>query len=139
MKNKFQTVDFKTVDDFLEFIPENELKIVSCLRQIIFSCVPECTEKLAYNVPFYFKHSRFCFIWPPSVQWGNTKHNGVRLGFTNGYLLTDDSNYLDKGERKQMYWKDFKNVKDIEIDLIKSFLFEAIEIDERLKKLKKKK
>jgi hypothetical protein len=69
-KKKMQDVDFKNVDDLPAFIPENELKIVERLRKIIFSCLPGCTEKLAYNVPFYKVHANICFIWPPSVNWG---------------------------------------------------------------------
>jgi hypothetical protein len=39
---------------------------------------------------------------------GKTKsYAGVRLGFTNGNLMQDETGYLDKGDRKQLLWKDF--------------------------------
>lgn len=130
-----QNVSFDSVDEFLEFIPEDELKIVEILRKIIFNCIPDITEKLSYNVPFYKRHSTICFIWPPSVTWGdNMKQKGVRFGFSNGYLLSDEIGYLDKGERKQVYWRDFYAIKDIEIDLLKAYIFEAALIDEQKKK-----
>jgi hypothetical protein len=132
--NKFQPVKFRNVDEFLEYLPENELVIVECLRQLIRDSIPECREKLAYNVPFYYKHSRICFIWPHSVPWGNVKINGVQLGFCNGYLLKDKPNYLEKGDRKQVTWKAFTSVNEIETDLLRSFIHEATIIDESMKR-----
>lgn len=129
-KMKMQSVDFKTIDDFLDFLPEEELKIVELLRAVIFNSIPDVTEKLSFNVPFYKRHKNICFIWPASILWGKKKsYNGVRLGFTTGYLMQDEINYLDKGDRKQVYYKDYTNLKDIEIDLLKAYLFEAVEID----------
>ena len=130
-----QNVNFKTIDEFLEFIPANELEIVAALRNLIFDCIPDCKEKLSYNVPFYRKHNTICFIWPQSIRWGNKVPNyTVLLGFTKGYLLQDELNYLDKGDRKQIYWKDFSDVKQIDFDLLKSYIFEAAMIDELSKK-----
>lgn len=138
-KSKMQNVSFDNIDEFFEFIPENELKMVNTLRQLIFNYIPGCKEKLSYNVPFYRRHSGICFIWPSSVTWGNVKQAGtVRLGFIKGYLLRDETNYLDKGNRKQVYWKDFTDPKEIDIDLLKSYLFEAMLVDEQLKKRVKK-
>ena len=139
-KKKMQDVDFKNVDDLLAFLPEDELKTVELLRKIVFSCIPDCIEKLSYNVPFYKKYSNICFIWPSSVTWGeNMKQRGVRFGFSNGYQLQDEINYLDKGDRKQVYWRDFYDVKDIDTDLLKAYIFEAALIDEKNMKAKKKK
>ncbi len=134
MKNKFQDVDFKNVEEFLDYLPANELVIVEYLRKLIFDCIPNCREKLSYNVPYYYRNKNICFIWPSSVQWGNMKERGVRLGFTSGNLLHDEINYLDKGDRKQVYWKDFYKVKDIDVDLLKSYIFEAGKIDESITK-----
>ncbi len=139
-KKKMQNVSFNNIEEFLAYLPEDELKIVELLRKIVFSCTPDCTEKLSYNVPFYKKHTNICFIWPSSVTWGNNmKQRGVRFGFSNGYQLQDEINYLDKGDRKQVYWRDFYDVKDIDTDLLKAYIFEAALIDEKNMKAKKKK
>ncbi|QMU30734.1 hypothetical protein [Adhaeribacter radiodurans] len=69
-KNKFQDVAFQSVDDFLAYLPEDELQIVEFLRRLVFYCLPNCTEKLAYNVPYYWVNKSICFIWPASVKWG---------------------------------------------------------------------
>lgn len=131
-RNKFQNVDFKTVDDFLDYLPEHERPIVDLLRELILDCIPDVKEKLSYNVPFYKRHSNICFIWPASVPWGKHRQEGVRLGFTKGYLMNDDLNYLDKGERKQVYMKDFTKLEEIDIDLLKAYIFEAILVDETI-------
>ena len=54
--NKIQKLNFRNVDDFLDYLPDNELEIVQFLRQLIVDCIPNCTEKLAYNVPYYYKN-----------------------------------------------------------------------------------
>ena len=124
-----QQIKFHTVEDFLDFLPENELQIVSVLRNIILENLPNCKEKLSYNVPYYYGRRRICFIWPASVPWGKVKLNGVQLGFCNAKLMQDELNYLDKDNRKQIGTKTFFSVKEIEEDLIKMYLFEALEID----------
>ena len=134
VKNKFQKVDFNNVDEFLDYITPEELAIVEMLRSLVFQCIPNCREKLAYNVPYYHRNKNICFIWPSSVQWGNMKERGVRFGFTNGHLLSDELNYLDKGDRKHVFWKDFKHVREIEVDLLKSYILDAGKIDETFKK-----
>ena len=104
---KFQNVNFHSVEEFLEYLPDSERKLTDFLRQIILDCIPECKEKLAYNVPYYYRHSRICFIWPSSIQWGNVKKDGVLFGFAKGHLLNEDFNYLEKDNRKQVYTKTF--------------------------------
>ncbi|MBK5285647.1 MAG: DUF1801 domain-containing protein [Bacteroidia bacterium] len=132
-----QNVSFGNLDEFLKFLPEDELKITSVLRKTIFDCVPEMIEKLSYNVPFYKRYKNICFIWPASVLWGAKKsYQGVRFGFTNGNLLSDNAGFLHRGDRKQVFRRDFKSVKEIDVALLKSFIFEAAIIDEQLGKKK---
>ena len=94
MKTKMQNVSFKNVDEFLDFLPADELEITEVLRKLIFSCVPGITERLSYNTPFYKKNKGMFFIWPASVLWGNKKsYSGVRFGFQQGYLMSDELNF----------------------------------------------
>jgi hypothetical protein len=132
---KMQSVSFASVSEFLDFLPEDELMMVEILRKLIFSSVPDITEKLSYNVPFYKKNKGMFFIWPASVLWGkNPSHHGVRFGFQQGNLLTDEIQFLDGGKRKQVYWKDFHSIKEINIDLLKAYIFEAAFIDDGFKR-----
>ena len=73
MKNKFQDVDFKNVEEFLDYLPDAELKIVLTLRKMIFDCIPNCQEKLSYNVPFYHRKKNICFIFPHAIEEGQIK------------------------------------------------------------------
>lgn len=132
--NQFQKgINFTDVDDFIAYLPTHERKITEALRNIIFSCIPNCKEKLAYNVPFYYRHRRICYIWPASIPWGNVKQDGVQLGFCYGNLLPD-TNYLEKGNRKQVYSKTFTSMKAIDTDMLRTYLFDAVTLDEELKK-----
>ncbi len=125
-----QNVEFQTVEEFLDYLPERERAIVDILREIIMDCMPDCTERLSYNVPYYYRHSRVCFIWPASVPWGKVKLDGVQLGFCKGFLLNDEINFLEKGNRKEVYVKTYFHPNDIDVDLLKAYLFEAIVVDE---------
>ena len=88
------------------------------------------------TVPFYKKNKSMFFIWPASVFWGRKQtYKGVRIGTQPKYLMSDETNYLDKGERKQVYWCDFTNIKDIDIDLLKTYIFEAAIIDKQFEKI----
>jgi hypothetical protein len=132
---KMQNLRFGSVEEFLDFLPEEELKLVELLRKIIFNCAPGITEKLSYNVPFYKMHKGIFFIWPASVLWGNKQtYKGVRFGFQQGFLMADDTGYLEKGERKQVYWHDYPTIKEVDIELLKAYVFEALLIDEQLHK-----
>jgi hypothetical protein len=132
--NQFQPFSFDSIDAFLEYLPPDERKLVECLREIIFQCIPDAKEKLAYNVPFYYRHSRICYLWPGAVPWGKIKE-GVVLGFCKGNLLGDTS-YLEKGQRKYIYTKTFYRLKDIDRDRVAQALFDAVVIDEEAKNAK---
>jgi hypothetical protein len=138
-KTSMQNVSFESLDEFFGFIPEHERAIVEVLRETIFECIPGCREKLSYNVPFYSRYAGICFIWPSSVTWGNVRNKGVRLGFNKGYLLQDEIGYLDRGGRKQVYCRDFDRVSEIDTRLLRSYLFQAAEIDMQVASRKKKK
>ncbi len=131
-----QNVSFRDMEEFLDFLTAEELVIVESLRNIILSCLPNCTEKLSYNVPFYKINKNICFVWPASVLWGKKKaYEGVLLGFSYGYLLNDELNYLEKGKRKHVTVKRFENIREIDRDLLKTYIFEAALIDEQFRKI----
>ncbi len=132
-KRKMQEVSFKSVEECLDYIPANELSLVTKLREIIFQAIPDCHEKLAYNVPYYKRRANICFLWPASILWGSkAQYEGVRLGFTKGYLLVDESGYLDQGSRKEVAYKDFKHPDEIDETVLIPFLLRAADVDEEL-------
>jgi hypothetical protein len=137
-KKKMQDVNFKSVEEFLEFLPVSERKIVDALRKLVLESIPDCEEKLSYNVPYYRRHYNICYIWPPSITWDGFAHEGVQLGFTYGNLLQDELGYLERGKRKQVFWKSFFDVREIDARILQSYLHEAALIDSEKAKIKSK-
>ncbi len=73
MNSKIQSVSFRNVDEFLDYLTVDELKIVKLLPNIIFEGSPHIAEKLSYNVPFYKINKTIFSMWPTSILWGKTK------------------------------------------------------------------
>lgn len=126
-----QNVKFEDLEEFFDFLPEEERVVVRYLRRIILECIPNCTEKLSYNVPYYKGHTNICFAWPASVLWGKTQtYEGVRLGFVSGHLMYDDINYLEEGNRKYVRCRDFRSIDEIEEDVLRAYIYDALRVDE---------
>ncbi len=124
----------KTFDDFYYNLTESEKAIVSLLRKIILDTAPGLEEKISYGVPYYFRKTRVCFIWPASVKQG--PKSGVQLGFCKGYLLSNEQRILESGGRKEVYTITYHAVKEIKPALIREVIHEAIIVDEETAKNK---
>ncbi|TAI49208.1 DUF1801 domain-containing protein [Flagellimonas allohymeniacidonis] len=132
--NKFQKVAFANVEEFLDFLPEDELQIVNFLRQLIHNCFLEYKEKLAYNVPFYYRNKRICCIWPASVPWGNLSQ-GVALAFVRAKEIDPTNELLGMDQRKtvgRIVIKSMDELRGDNLELIKFLLQEAYRIDSNL-------
>jgi hypothetical protein len=114
------------------------------LRSLILECLPKATEKLSSGVPFYTRNRMICFIWPPSIYWGNeekwnkNQEKGVTLGFCQGKLMSNEDGALLAEGRKQVYCMYFKSLAEIKEEQIRALLFEAELVDESFKKKSKK-
>jgi hypothetical protein len=112
-----------------EAITENERIITDVLRQIITENLPgTCKEKISFNVPFFYGKKGICIIWPASIPRGGIK-KGVLLGFWYGNKLKDVDNYLTHGTNKQIFYKIYTSVEDIDERSIVKLLKEAIKLD----------
>lgn len=129
-KKKMQSVAFRNMGELLTYLPEHQLVIVEKLRDLVLECIPGVEERLSFNVPFYRKYAGICFIWPGAVAWGSKTWEGVEFGFQHGNLLADELNYLDRGNRKQVFSKRFFQMKDINEEVLRAYLLEAAEVDE---------
>ena len=128
-----QNIKFKNVDECLAYLPEDELEIVLFLRRIILECMPDCKEKLAYNVPFYYRYSRICYIWPASIPWGKIE-KGVSIGFCRGDLITEDTIKTSKTISKLTY----NSLNEIDVEVLKQQVYEAIMIDKNIVNARKR-
>ncbi len=118
-------------------IPEHERIIVDVLRAIITEQLPAyCKEKIAYQVPFFYGNKGICIIWPSAIPRGGIK-KGVLLGFWYGNKITDADNYLMHGTNKQIFYKIYNDVEEINVKAIVKLLEEAVKLDEAWIKRKK--
>jgi len=129
-------IKIRSVLQLYEVLPNNERIIVDVLRQIITEHLPvNCKEKISYNVPFFYGHKGICIIWPAAIPRGGIK-KGVLLGFWYGNKLADTDNYLTHGSNKQIFYKIFNSVDEINERAIVKLLKEAVKLDDRSAKNK---
>jgi len=96
----------KSVDSFIDGLPENKAAIVERLRQILYEQVPAIEERLSFKVPFYHYFGMFCYI--------NPTRDGVDLVFCRGKDLLDEFSQLEDKGRAIMASVGLKEVRDIE-------------------------
>ncbi|HUZ58434.1 MAG TPA: DUF1801 domain-containing protein [Hanamia sp.] len=130
MKSK-TSIRITSLLQLYELLPENERLITDVLRQIISETLPAtCKEKISYNVPFFYGNKGICIVWPSTIPRGGIK-KGVLLGFWHGNKLIDTDNYLTRGTNKQIFYKIFYSLDDINELAIVKLLKEAVELDKR--------
>lgn len=123
-------IRFASARELLDFLPADERSLMERLREFIISEAPGLKERLSFNILAYKQHRDVCFIWPASVLWGGTKtYEGVRFGFSHANLLSDPSNYLDRGGRKQVYWRELQRFAATDERMLRQLLHEAVERD----------
>jgi hypothetical protein len=119
----------KNLVELYALLPEDEKTIVDVLRQIIIETLPAyCKEKISYNVPFFYGNKGICIIWPSTVPRGGVK-KGVLLGFWYGHKLIDDDSFLSRGTNKQIFYKIYQAVEEIDEAPVKKLLKQAIRLD----------
>ena len=104
--------------------------ILDVLRQIVIENLPAtCKEKISYNVPYFYGKKGICLIWPAAIPRGGIKQ-GVLLGFWYGNKLQDVDNYLTHGTNKQIFYKIFTSIEEIDVEAINKLLKEAVQLDQ---------
>jgi len=131
---------FKNIIEVLRVLPEEQMEMVQRLHEIIYESIPDIREVYSSGIPYYKKHKGICYILPSAFPWGNTFDDSVEFGFQYGCLLADEMQYLERGNRKQVFTKKFNSIEEINTDeeILKSYLIEANEVDEIEYRNKKK-
>ena len=120
----------KSILQLYDAIPEHQRIIVDVLRAIVTEQLPAyCKEKISYQVPYFYGHKGICIIWPAAIPRGGIK-KGVLLGFWYGNKLADVDNYLTHGTNKQIFYKIYNDVEEINVKAIIKLLKEAAKLDE---------
>jgi len=122
-------IRISSIIQLYEILPEHERLIVDVLRQIIRENLPTTAkEKISYNVPFFYGKKGICIIWPTAIPRGGIKQ-GVLLGFWHGNKLKDVDHYLTHGTNKQVFYKIYQSVEEINEKAIVKLLKEAVSVD----------
>lgn len=134
-----EQIKFRSLIELFESLPEDEAVLTDVLRQITTETLNGYgKEKLSYNVPFFYGNRSICLIYPASVPRSGVK-SGVLFGFWYGNRLKDESSYLEHGTNKQIFYKIYQSVDEIDIPALTALIKEAVELDKRFqKKLKRK-
>ncbi|MFN0187728.1 MAG: DUF1801 domain-containing protein [Bacteroidia bacterium] len=126
----FESIKIRSLAALYDLLPLHERMMVDVLRQIITDELPRrCKEKISYNVPYFYGHKGICIVWPATIPRGGIK-SGVLLGFWYGCKLKDVDHYLIHGTNKQIFYKIFQSVEEIDEKAIRKLLKEAIILDE---------
>lgn len=121
--------------ELYDHLPQDELLLLDVLRQItIDSLNGYGKEKFSYNVPFFYGNKSICLIWPASVPRGGIK-SGVMFSFWYGNRLKDEHNYLTHGTNKQIFYKIYHSLEDVNEKVLDNLIYEAIELDKSFQKL----
>jgi len=129
MSNNNQKI--KSLLQLYDAIPEHERIIVDVLRAIVAEQLPAyCKEKISYQVPFFYGNKGICIIWPSAIPRGGIK-SGVLFGFWYGNKLADADNYLTHGTNKQIFYKIYHDVEEINVKAVVKLLKEAVKVDKR--------
>jgi hypothetical protein len=134
--NRNNPIKIRSLLQLYDAIPEDQRLVVDVLRQVVAATLPAyCKEKISYNVPFFYGNKSICIIWPAAIPRGGIKQ-GVLLGFSQGNKLVDADNYLTRGTNKQVFYKIFNDVEEINVKAILKLLKEAAELDYNCRKNK---
>jgi hypothetical protein len=134
--NRNNPIKIRSLLQLYDAIPEDQRLVVDVLRQVVAATLPAyCKEKISYNVPFFYGNKSICIIWPAAIPRGGIKQ-GVLLGFSQGNKLVDADNYLTRGTNKQVFYKIFNDVEEINVKAIVKLLKGAAELDYNCRKNK---
>lgn len=123
----------RSILQLYDAIPEHQRIIVDVLRAIVTEQLPAyCKEKISYQVPYFYGNKGICIIWPSAIPRGGIK-KGVLLGFWYGNKLTDADNYLTHGTNKQIFYKIYNEVEEINVKAVVKLLREAVTLDKHWK------
>lgn len=128
-----EQIRFRSLVELFEFLPRDEAILTDILREITIETLNGYgKEKLSYNVPLFYGKRSICLIFPASVPRSGI-NTGVLFGFWQGRSLEDKNNYLDHGTNKQIFYKIYQGIDDIDVPALTDLIREAIELDQSFK------
>lgn len=123
----------KDFDSFYADLLPAEKSVCLRLRDLLTGHFPELREQFAYGVPYYWRYSRICFIYPASFPY-SAMESGVAFGFARGRMLSNEQGLLDLGERKEVGYVRLFLEKDIQEEPLLELLHEAVLLDAEMER-----
>lgn len=111
-----------SVEAYLDQLNPEQLAIAQKLRHLILKAAPNIEEKFVYKVPFYYYHSRICYL--------NAFPKGLYIGFVRGQELSNSQGLLDSTDRKEVSLIRFQSASEIPEDALQEIIQEALMLDE---------
>jgi len=111
------------VDDFVKekVLPEY-FAIVTMIRELMREVAPEAVETISYGIPVWKGKRIFAYI--------SLNKKGITFSFSRGTLFEDKYGFL-KGVGKSSRHIKFKNLNDVNKDLLHYYIEQAIEFDNK--------
>ncbi|MBK6273727.1 MAG: DUF1801 domain-containing protein [Saprospirales bacterium] len=112
-----------TIDNYILSQDELSRQLIFLLRDIILSTTPEITERLSFNCPFYHYKGMLCYI--------SIEKKTVYIGFCRGVLLKEKYPILEIKNRKLIASISYKNMEEVDVDLIQNILQDSMKLNEK--------
>lgn len=112
------------VTQFIAQQPEPNRKIMTVLRSWVLDLGRHTEEKISNKIPYFSFYGPMCYLNPTS--------EGVELGFTKGYEISDDERILESKGRKMVKSVTFVSLTSLEEqeETIRHILNEAAILNE---------
>ncbi len=114
----------KDVDLYLKQKPKQIRDLMIVVRTIIWQTIPDVEESIKFTVPFYTRKGLLCYLSPLK------KNDGIYIGFTKGYLMSDENGIFTGKELKQIRHLEIRKTSEIKKKLLKEYLQEAMLLNE---------
>lgn len=118
----------KTVDEYIDNLPEERKAVIEYIREMILSEVPGIQEKLSFKIPFYHYFGMFMYL--------NNTAEGIDIGFCRGKDLTEAFPQLALRGRAIVASILIRNKKDIIDTSLREIIVAAAIWNEEAKRLK---
>ncbi|MBL7808466.1 MAG: DUF1801 domain-containing protein [Saprospiraceae bacterium] len=118
----------KDFDSFLDDLTPEERSICLYLKDLLQGNFPALSVTWAYGVPYFRGRKRICFFYPASLPYSGITE-GVNLGLVKGYLLSNDQQLINMGQRKEVGYIQIRRPNQIPSETLLEILHEAILLD----------
>jgi len=118
----------RTVDEYIEGLPDNKRGITELLREMIVENVPDIEEKLSFKIPFYHYFGMFMYL--------NNTREGIDVAFCRGKDLVNEFPQLSLKNRATIATITISTKKDITSFQVREMIVTAAAWNKEAKRLK---